>query len=75
MNKIKCLVIEVAEGEFQGNPWQQIIGRVDGKLMKFKVDLKQVKFTKADVDQDYSLEYEIYGSLQSPATVRITGKE
>ena len=75
MNKIKALILEVSGGVYEGNEWQAIVARVQGRLMRFKVDVKRVHFTTSDVDKDVELEYELSGSASSPALVRIVGFE
>lgn len=65
----KVLILETNKGTFEGREWQSLIGRVDGKLLKFKVDAT-VDLSDME-DKTVDLEVEIQGSASQPAYLKV----
>lgn len=69
--KLDALILETSSGEYQGNPWKALIGRVDKKLMRFKVvsslDIEQY------MDKEVELTLDLQGSATTSTYVRVVG--
>jgi len=67
--KIKVIVLEANSGNFQGNDWKSLICRVDGKLMKFKVQ-KDVNIDGL-LDKEVELECDVFGTVSQHAYLKV----
>jgi len=74
MIKIKAIVLETNEGTFEGNQYRSLVARVDGKLLKFKVD-KSLSNIGDYVDQEVELKLDIVKGSNMSATIKVVGVE
>jgi len=76
MFKVKALILEVAPvKEYEGSKYQTIIARVENKLLRFKVDISKVEFKTEDLDKEFTLSLDLFGSATTSAYVRVVSAE
>jgi len=75
MNKIPLTVLEYNEGTFEGNPYASVIARYNGKLLKFKLDVKKVTGLQKFVDKDILATLEIVPGDRMAATLKVVAVE
>jgi len=66
-------LLEYNEGEFEGNKFANIIARHDGKLLKFKLDRKQVSDVSDMIDTDVNLSFDVVKGQNSAASIKVVG--
>jgi len=72
-NSIKITLLEHNTGVYEGSPYANIVARYNGKLLKFKLDVKKVTSDVPSlIDEEVEATYEIVSGSNMSATIKIT---
>lgn len=71
MQKIKLVLLEFNEGEYQGVKYASIHARFNGRILKFKLDRNKVGDISNLVDQEVDADIDIVSGSNLLATLKI----
>lgn len=74
---LKLKLLEYNSGVIgaENTPWANILGRYNGRVMKFKVDVKKSGDLSAFLDKEVTAKCEVIVGKELSATLKIVGVE
>jgi len=64
-------LLEYNKGEFEGSVYSNVLVRINGQILKFKLDSKKVGDCSSFIDKDVQLTFDITKGQNNAATVRV----